>query len=130
MIAAAPELRLGRDTVARLSTYGANAQAIVEFIRADACLAERIIPDLPYIMAEVIFACRYEMAMELADVLERRSRIAIEDWSHGIDAAPQVAALMAQELGWDEAEINRQLEHYRTLAAEQYTPSRGASPRT
>jgi glycerol-3-phosphate dehydrogenase len=111
---------LGADTVARLSSYGANSRAILDIIRQEPLLAERIVPDLPYIMAEVVYACRYEMAMELADVLERRLRIGIEDWSHGVDAAPRIAALMAAELGWGEAEVKCRLERYGTLIAEQY----------
>ena len=68
-------------------------------------------PDLPYVMAEVVYACRYEMALDLADVLERRLRISIEDRSYGVEAAPRVAALMGRELGWDE-ECRCQLGRY------------------
>jgi glycerol-3-phosphate dehydrogenase len=80
-------------------------------------------------MAEVVYACRYEMAMELADVLERRLRIGIEDWSHGVDVAPRVADLMAAELGWGEAEVKCRLERYRTLIAEQYPHPGALEPR-
>jgi glycerol-3-phosphate dehydrogenase len=129
VISTASEWGLGADTVARLSSYGANSRLILDILRQEPLLAERIVSDLPYIMAEVVYACRYEMAMELADVLERRLRIGIEDWSHGVDAAPRVAALMAAELGWGEAEIKCRLERYRTLIAEQYPHPGALEPR-
>ncbi|MEO6456709.1 MAG: glycerol-3-phosphate dehydrogenase/oxidase [Chloroflexia bacterium] len=121
LLEAAPTLQLQPDTVRRLATYGANSQTILDLIRQDPHLTTRIVPDLPYIMAEIVYGCRYEMAIELADVLERRLRISLEDWSHGIEAAPQVAALMAEELGWSEAETTCQVERYCTLVAEQYS---------
>jgi glycerol-3-phosphate dehydrogenase len=71
-------------------------------------------------MAEVVYACRYEMAMDLSDVLERRLRVSLEDWSHGVEAAPGVAALMCKELGWDEAETRRQIERYGDRMAGEY----------
>ncbi len=115
LLASAPALQLGADTVRRLSMYGSNSRAILDLVRAKPSLSARIAPDLPYIMAEVVYVCRYEMALDLADVLERRLRVSIEDWSHGAKAAPQVAALMAEDLGWDEAEVRCQVEHYRAL---------------
>jgi glycerol-3-phosphate dehydrogenase len=110
---AAPRLGLRSDTVRRLGLYGAEADVILALLAEDATLAERIVPDLPYIMAEVVYACRYEMAVTLADVLERRIHINFEDWARGRNAAPAVAARMARELGWDAAETAHQVEHYR-----------------
>ena len=117
---AAQALQLQPATIRRLSTYGSNSRTILDLIREEPVLSNRLVPDLPYVMAEVAYACRYEMALDLADVLERRLRISIEDWSHGVEAAPQVAALMARELGWDDATTQCRLEQYRTLVAEQY----------
>jgi glycerol-3-phosphate dehydrogenase len=64
-------------------------------------------------MAEVVFACRYEMAINLDDVLARRLHINFEDRARGADAAPAVAQVMAHELNWDAAEIDRQVASYR-----------------
>jgi glycerol-3-phosphate dehydrogenase len=81
-------------------------------VREDPTLAARVVPDLPYIMAEVVYACRYEMAATLGDVLERRTRIGFEDWARGTNAAARVARCMAGELGWDEGETARQVAAY------------------
>jgi glycerol-3-phosphate dehydrogenase len=46
------------------------------------------------------------------DVLRRRLRASIEEWDQGAGAAPEVAALMASILGWDEERVKRETEHY------------------
>jgi glycerol-3-phosphate dehydrogenase len=112
---AAPRYGLRPDTVRRLDRYGAAAGVILDLIAADPALAARVVPDLPYIMAEVVYACRYEMALTLDDVLDRRLRVDFEAWDHGSVAAPAVAGLMARELGWDAAETARQVAEYREL---------------
>ncbi|HMA34820.1 MAG TPA: glycerol-3-phosphate dehydrogenase/oxidase [Chloroflexia bacterium] len=103
---------LAPEQVRRLQTYGGNLRTIIALIAADPALGARIVPDLPYVMAEVVYACRYEMALTLEDVLARRTRITIEDWQRGALCAPAVAARMAAELGWDTAETARQLALY------------------
>ena len=65
-----------------------------------------------YIGAEVVYAATHEGAMHLEDVLARRTRISIEAWDRGVSAAPVAAALMAGELGWDEARTEREIAHY------------------
>jgi glycerol-3-phosphate dehydrogenase len=110
--AAAPSCKLREDTVQRLHSYGSEAQAILDLISAEPALADRVVDDLPYIMAEVVYACRHRMAMQLSDVLERRLHLNFEDWDHGVKAAPAVTALMARELHWTEAETERQIALY------------------
>ena len=45
---------------------------ILGLLAGEPALAARIVADLPYIMAEVVYACRYEMALHLDDILTRR----------------------------------------------------------
>ena len=111
--AAAPRYNLQPDTVARLGLYGAAARRILDLLAEDVSLAARLVPDLPYIMAEVAYACRYEMAARLDDVLARRLHVNFEDRARGAGAAPVVAAHMARELGWDDTETERQVAAYR-----------------
>jgi glycerol-3-phosphate dehydrogenase len=112
-----PSLGLGTDVVRRLAGYGSHCQLILGLVRDDRMLAERIVPDLPYIMAEVVYACRYEMAATVDDVLQRRTHVAIEDRAHGLGSAGRVAAVMARELGWDDAEVAAQLADYERRTA-------------
>ena len=53
---------------------------------------------MPYTVAEVVWAVRYEMARTIEDVLARRIRILFLDAKAAIEAAPKVAEIMAQEL--------------------------------
>ncbi|HUS14992.1 MAG TPA: glycerol-3-phosphate dehydrogenase/oxidase, partial [Chloroflexia bacterium] len=110
--ALAERFGLAPDQVRRLSSYGANLRELIGLIAADPALGGRIVPDLPYLLAEVVYACRYEMALTLEDVLARRTRIAIEDWHQGAQCALDVATRMAAELGWDAAELARQIGVY------------------
>jgi glycerol-3-phosphate dehydrogenase len=45
-------------------------------------------------------------------VLARRTRTSIESWDRGVAAAPKVADLMADVLGWDAAEKKREVDAY------------------
>jgi glycerol-3-phosphate dehydrogenase len=109
---AAARFGWGQDVLARLAQYGGQAKAILALCAGDGALAQRIVPDLPYIMAEVLYACHHEMAVTLEDVLARRLHIQTEDWSRGVEPAPAVARLMAGALGWSAHETMRQVERY------------------
>jgi len=115
----AAALGLEGDVAEHLCAYGTDAAALLDVVASDAALGARLVDDLPYIAAEVIWACRAELALTLEDVLARRTRIAIEDRSRGLDAAGKVADLMADELGWSDAERARQAEAYARYAREQ-----------
>ncbi len=116
--AAGPRYGFSPATVRRLRSYGAAAHRILDLVEAEPNLARPIVPDLPYILAEVVYACRYEMAITLDDVFERRTHIAFEDWAHGLEAAPEVARLMARELDWSAEETAQQLACYTPHAHE------------
>ena len=59
-----------------------------------------------------MYAVSHEGALHLEDVLARRTRISIEYPHRGVDCAEQVAALMGEVLGWNEATIKREVEIY------------------
>jgi glycerol-3-phosphate dehydrogenase len=105
-----------------LSDYGVEARALLDLIAADGALGCALVAGLPYMRAEVIHAVRAEQALTVEDVLARRTRIALEDRLRGLGAAEDVAALMALELGWDQAERARQVAAYRRYVLEQAGP--------
>ena len=82
-------------------------------------LAERpelgaVLPGCPeYLLAEVVYAVTHEGALHLEDVLTRRTHASIEARDRGLAAAGPAARLMAPLLGWDEARVRREVEHYR-----------------
>ncbi|HLW00327.1 MAG TPA: glycerol-3-phosphate dehydrogenase/oxidase [Ktedonobacterales bacterium] len=94
-------LGLSAKTISHLAkSYGAEAAQVLKLIEGDASLAQPLIDDLPYIRAEVVHACRAEMAMTPYDVLARRTSITLEDYYRGMNVVGTVAGLMAKELGW------------------------------
>ncbi|MGH9048787.1 MAG: FAD-dependent oxidoreductase, partial [Acidimicrobiia bacterium] len=54
--------------------FGTEANAVQELIDTDPGLGDPLVPGLPYLRAEAVFAVRHEMATTLDDVLSRRTR--------------------------------------------------------
>jgi glycerol-3-phosphate dehydrogenase len=100
-----------------LAHYGADAPAIGELVRRDPSLGEALHPRLPAIAAEVVWACREEMARTVEDVLSRRTRSLLLDARAAAEAAPAVARLMAAELGRDKEWEQLQSAAFQSLAA-------------
>ncbi|GCE19998.1 glycerol-3-phosphate dehydrogenase/oxidase [Dictyobacter kobayashii] len=94
--------------------YGSNANAVFDLIEQDASLGQQLISDLPYIKAEVIYACRYEMAMKPSDILARRTSIVLEDRERGQGVVDEVTRLMAQEFHWPSTEQQALMQTYRS----------------
>jgi glycerol-3-phosphate dehydrogenase len=90
------------EAVARriVETYGSRWRKVLEPIRRDPSLAE-LLPGSPALVtAEVAFALEHEMAMNVEDVLLRRSGL---NWLASCatrEAAPVVAVLCARHFGW------------------------------
>jgi len=98
------------------SVHGTDIAGLRELIAARPELGEFLHPSLPYKRCEVVWAARHEMARRLEDVLSRRTRALILDARASIEAAPEVARLMADELGEGEDWVRSELDSYRTLA--------------
>lgn len=94
-------------------SYGTESNTILDLIQQDAPLGERLIADLPYIKAEVLYASRYEMAMTPEDVLSRRTSITLEDKQRGLGIVDEVATLMANEQGWSHQQQHTLASAYR-----------------
>jgi glycerol-3-phosphate dehydrogenase len=71
------------------------------------------VPGLPYLRAEAVYGVRYEMALSLDDVLCRRTRARLLARDDSARVAPEVAALIGPELGWDDGEQRRHVADYR-----------------
>ncbi len=99
-----------------LRRYGSETTDLLDTAVDDPGLLQTV-PSGPYLEAEVRFAVEHEAALHLDDVLTRRTRLSIESLDRGIDAAPVVADIMAGILGWDEATVKRELEHYEARVA-------------
>ncbi|MBN1138462.1 MAG: glycerol-3-phosphate dehydrogenase/oxidase [Anaerolineae bacterium] len=104
---------LDHDVVTHLAlAYGPASPQVLAFAQDDAGMRSRLVPNLPYILAEVPYVIKHEMALTLNDVLIRRMHVIHEASDQGVDCAPLVAATMAPHLGWDAAEIGQQVDDY------------------
>lgn len=92
--------------------YGALKTEIGESIAANPHYGKPVVADAPYLIAEVAYAVTHEGALHLDDVLTRRTRLSIETQHRGVAAAPGVAAVMGEILGWDQATVDREVDHY------------------
>jgi glycerol-3-phosphate dehydrogenase len=99
--------------------FGSHARSVLDLMEKEESLRQRLVPELPYVRAEVVYACRAEMAMTLEDMLARRTRIILEDGARGAVVALEVATLMARELGWSSDQRHSQVEQYRALVRHQ-----------
>lgn len=83
-----------------VKTYGSRWNKVLEPVLTDPSLAE-LLPGSPSLMAaEVDFAIRHEMATSVEDVLLRRSGLNWLAASKLREAAPRVAEICADRLGW------------------------------
>ena len=93
--------------------FGTEADAVHALLRSDPSLGDGLVPGLPYVRAEALHAVRHEMAHTLDDLLSRRTRARLLARDASADAAEEVARLIAPDLDWDEAEVERQVKTYR-----------------
>jgi glycerol-3-phosphate dehydrogenase len=100
-----------------LNRYGSLVDELLALIAADPALGEPLEGSDDYLRAEIVYAATHEGAAHLEDVLTRRTRTSIETWDRGLSAAEPAARLMAGPLGWDEAHVQREVEHYRARVA-------------
>ncbi len=118
------EMELLDERVARhlVETYGGDARWILGYVEENPALGEAMVPGLPYLLAEALYAVGHEMALTLSDVLIRRTHVIYDARDGGLGRARAVAEIMAPRLGWDEAEIERQLANYAAQVARTRSP--------
>jgi glycerol-3-phosphate dehydrogenase len=100
-----------------LGVYGSDADGIEALARANPSWNKAIHPRLPCLAAEVVWAARHEMARTVEDILARRSRSLLLNARASMEAAPEVARILAAELGRDEAWQKEQVTAYKKVAA-------------
>ena len=107
--------------------YGTRAEHVARFCGIE----DRALPGALVTEGEVRWAVRYEQALHLADVLQRRSPLAIR----GLLSRPlvmAVARVMGAELGWSEdreqAEVSRFLADLETWHGVRLAPTEGVDP--
>ena len=114
----APRVNLPEDVKDRLlKQYGGNFTKIAELVNQDPDAA-RSMGGHKLIAAEVRYAVESEMAMSVTDFFTRRATLFFWTRDGGLDTANTVALEMANLLGWNENQRDRQVEDYRKWVAE------------
>lgn len=106
---------------ASLTIYGSDAFLIRKITDENPAFGEKLHLRFPYTKAQVIWAARQEMARSVEDVLARRIRVLFLDARAAIEMAPEVARLLAHELGKDSTWENKQVKDFSALAV-RYLP--------
>jgi len=99
-----------------LAPYGSDAISIQDLQRRIPEYQRRPHFRLPLTVGQVVWAVREEMARTVDDVLARRTRSLLLDARAAIECAPDVAHVMAIELGRDRAWEESQVQAFREIA--------------
>lgn len=95
--------------------YGSRRNLVNQYLNTPE-KKELLVEGLPYQKGEISFFVHEEMAMNLKDVLLRRTDLALKTADHAVLVAEVAAKELARELGWTEEEREKQLEEYRDYA--------------
>lgn len=109
----------GTSSLHLFTRYGSDWTEVQHLIDAEASLAQPLIPGMPYLRAEAIHAVRYEWARTVDDVLSRRTRALLLDRRAALAAAPDVARLLAGELGWDNSRVELEVQRFSEVCAKE-----------
>ncbi|WP_036538755.1 glycerol-3-phosphate dehydrogenase C-terminal domain-containing protein, partial [Nocardia cyriacigeorgica] len=99
-----------------LGRYGSALTEIRDLIAADPDLAHPL-GNTGYLRADIVYAVTHEGALHLDDILTRRTHLSIETPDRGTAVAAEAAALAAPHMGWDHADIAREIERYTARVA-------------
>ncbi|MFZ2168904.1 MAG: glycerol-3-phosphate dehydrogenase C-terminal domain-containing protein, partial [Methylococcaceae bacterium] len=82
--------------------HGKRVSGVFELIKQDAELAKRILPALPFIMADLVFCAQNEMVVHLEDLLRRRLPLLILSKMTPVEIL-RLAEIAAKYLSWNDA---------------------------
>jgi glycerol-3-phosphate dehydrogenase len=103
--------RLGVDRESAkwlIRRHGRRVEEVLLSITSDPRLAERIVPALPFIYADLVFCARTEMVIHLDDLLRRRMPLLILAKLNE-STLRRIAETVAAKMSWDEAAVSREV---------------------
>ncbi len=104
-----------------LNRYGSLIDEVLEPAQSNTELFQEVVPNLPYLNAEILYAVTHEGARSIDDVLSRRTRIAFEALDQGLSVIDDVAELIAPHLGWNVTQKTASIQEYRAIVERQNT---------
>ncbi len=93
--------------VALVGRHGGETPAVLALAAGRPELLEPLVPGLPHLRVEALWAVRHEMAMTVDDILSRRTRSVLRRALAAAESAPAIAELLAPEWGRDKADAAR-----------------------
>jgi glycerol-3-phosphate dehydrogenase len=124
---------VGEEALEQLAfRYGHAARNVLQIAREDPKLARPIAAGRPDLLAEVALAARKEQARSVADILLRRTRLAIlaAPELRTAKAVRPVADVLGAELGWSRRRRSQEAEAWLNVAAEEGTDPAGSPGRS
>lgn len=101
MLGGEPEL--ARNLVQR---YGCRAKDVAAYCKLHG--QEPLSSDSSHMISEIAFIARNECAQRVADVLKRRTSLAVRG-IHSLDAIGEIATIMGRTLAWDTEKTRREI---------------------
>jgi len=104
------------DFKSPLYFYGSDIGELNKLITVDPDLGNWISEDLKINRAQVVWAVRNEYARNVEDILSRRTRALLLDAKESIKIAPEIAKIVAKELGYSKDWETGQIMSFTNLA--------------
>ncbi len=115
--------RVERQSIQHLyCVYGSRAVEVLALVDGAPELGELILPNLPDIKAQVVFAVQAEMAHTLVDICRRRTAIAMITDDYGFSALPVITETLIKHCGWTPEQGDRQIQAYHQYMEENCIP--------
>jgi len=116
-----PAVELPLETMQYLAgRHGGELPALLDAAAPDEL--ERI-NGLPNVWAELRWAARSEGVVHLDDLLLRRVRLGMTLPNGAMDSMDRIRAVVQPELGWDDRRWEEELQAYRQIWEQCYSPS-------
>jgi len=96
--------------------YGKAGIVILESVKANPSLGEKITYGQPNIRAELDYALEYEMITHVKDFLLRRTNLSLYQRDDHEELGRKTAEHMASRLGWDDKQVDKEVADYVKIA--------------
>lgn len=97
------------STLWLMRRHGKRVHAVLDYIRHNHNYAERIVPEVPLIYADLYYCARHEMVMTLEDLLRRRLPLMIVA-RFEMRLLRRLARITADIFGWDEVKTQMEMD--------------------
>ncbi len=96
-----------------ISKFGDRSVLLAESLKHHPEWTARLLPNMPYTLAELYYVMEYEMACTVKDVLSRRWGTQLSNWQQTIELIPVVGKIMTECFNWNESEQKLYIDDYK-----------------